>query len=325
MPADSRVVVIGGANVDIKGRVSAELVSYTSNPGVIEISMGGVARNIAENLARLSVPVSLITAVGEDEYGKKLIDDAKSVGINTDYILTLPDVPSSMYLAIIDEKGDLAIGLSQMDVLDYITPEYLSHCLGNLGHVGMFVLDADIPSLTIEYILEYAQTRKIPVCIEPVSVAKAKKVISLLDRVTLITPNKEEAETLVGVTIKDKASLVEAGERLLTKGVCVALISLGKDGAYLASRDESFFLPSMATKIVDSTGAGDAMVAGMIYGLLNNFPYRQTVIIGLAAAALTLKSEKTVSPKMSFSVIEKFLTENKPIWQKNNHAKQLCF
>lgn len=111
LDTDWRVVVIGGAGLDIKGRLLEPLIEKTSNPGRLTISVGGVARNIAENLARLGAQSSLIAAVGNDEFGRLIIQQTEDAGVDTDAMMILEDQHSAAYLALLDRNGLLYTAL----------------------------------------------------------------------------------------------------------------------------------------------------------------------------------------------------------------------
>ena len=91
-----KIIVIGGANIDIIGQSLSELVLHDSNMGLIHLSFGGVGRNIAENAARLDQTVYLVTIFSSDSLGEMLMKHCQSLKINCDYSRVL-DAPSSTY------------------------------------------------------------------------------------------------------------------------------------------------------------------------------------------------------------------------------------
>ena len=108
------IVVIGGANIDFKGRPYEKLMERTSNPGEVNISFGGVGRNIAHNLALLCVPVTFLSAIGDDEWGKKLLEETGKdrgegkAGVQVNDVIKLSNVQTGIYLAILNEKGQIS-------------------------------------------------------------------------------------------------------------------------------------------------------------------------------------------------------------------------
>lgn len=119
------VTVIGGANVDIGGRPAAALALHDSNPGFVTQRFGGVGRNLAHNLALLGLSVSFITALGGDLYGSGLRESCCALGMDLSMALLLPDCRSSTDLYVADERGEMPIGLSDMDITRRITPAAL--------------------------------------------------------------------------------------------------------------------------------------------------------------------------------------------------------
>ena len=101
------LLTIGAASLDTKGRVGGPIQTGTSTPGAIRISVGGVGRNIAENLARLGERVVLLSAVGDDDAGRRLLQQARECGIDVSHVLVDPHHRTAAYLAILDDTGNL--------------------------------------------------------------------------------------------------------------------------------------------------------------------------------------------------------------------------
>src|SRR3954466_3660607 len=109
LPDNRPIVCIGGANLDRKLRPLSKLKMATSNPARQDESFGGVARNIAENLARLSAPVALLTVVGDDSSGRALLEHAENIGIDTRGTLRLSGTCSGTYTAVLDDHGEMML------------------------------------------------------------------------------------------------------------------------------------------------------------------------------------------------------------------------
>jgi pseudouridine kinase len=118
LPDHRPVVCIGAANLDRKLRTLGPLALGTSNPASQSESFGGVARNIAENLARLGAPVALLTAVGADSSGAALLAHAESLGIDTRGALRLDGASSGTYTAVLDQNGEMVVALADMALYD---------------------------------------------------------------------------------------------------------------------------------------------------------------------------------------------------------------
>jgi pseudouridine kinase len=303
------VLIIGGSNVDIKGRSKGVLIPHTSNPGIIELSVGGVARNIAENLGKLKVNTTLLTAIGEDEYGYLIRKRTEDSGVNMGDVICSKTHRSSIFMAVLNKKSDLETAISDMVILDLITPEYIKEKEALFQEAAIVVIDVSLPKKTIAAIIEMCQKYELPLCVEPVSVSKSENVKDVLDKIDIITPNKDEAEMLVDISIDDMEGVREAGEILLNKGIKMVVITLGAEGVYLATANQKGFIPSVATLVVDAIGAGDALVGGLIYGLMKGQSEASAIASGVATATITLSSREAVSPELNPAKLEAIYRE----------------
>src|SRR4030066_1792336 len=120
---DLPVLVIGAAGMDMVGRLNSTLRPQTSNPAQIRYAFGGAARNVAENLLHLGTPVTLMTVLGSDEVGDRLIEDIREAGANLEPVLRSTHFPTGSYLALINTEGKLEYALDDMRVLSELTPE----------------------------------------------------------------------------------------------------------------------------------------------------------------------------------------------------------
>ena len=108
---------IGGANMDIHGRSDRQLIMRDSNPGSLHTSLGGVCRNICENLARLGENVRLITVVGDDVQGRGIVEGCEKAGIDMSAARVLRGERSSSYISIMDGDGDMLLAMSDMHII----------------------------------------------------------------------------------------------------------------------------------------------------------------------------------------------------------------
>lgn len=306
---DPYVSVIGGANIDIQGFPNEQLIMNDSNPGNVKISSGGVGRNIAENISRLGIQTKLITAVGNDDYGRNILDAAGKCGLDTKHTLLSEEYPTPIYLSILDEDGDMKVAISQMDVLDKITPEFIENRKQLIKCSCLCVLDTNLPQATIEFLIQ--EFPNLDYYLDTVSTAKAVKVKNVLHGLHTIKPNKLEAEKISGIQICNQDDLRKTGNFFLEQGVKRIIISLGSKGTYFNDGKTEFILETEKIKLVNATGAGDAFMAGLVYGSLNDLSPIDTVRFSAAAAALALSHENTINPNLSVeTVIKKMEVKN---------------
>jgi pseudouridine kinase len=293
------VLVIGAANLDIKGRAAQALMPGTSAPGEIRNSVGGVARNVAENLARLGVHAVLLSAVGDDSPGRRLLSQAEECGIDVSQVLVLAGQRTAAYLTVLDEAGKPFVSVDDTKIMEAITPAYIYANRRYFREAAMVVLDANVPPKAMETIFKLAERYGVPVCADPTSALLAERLRPFLPRLYMVTPNVPEAEVLSGAHITHRESAIRAARKLVSKGVRIAIVTRAERGVCYASTEASGHVPALQTDIVDLTGAGDALTAGVVFGLLNDFSLDEAVRLGVSAAALTLRSRETVSPELS--------------------------
>jgi pseudouridine kinase len=303
------ITVIGGANIDIKGKPYSELMKHTSNPGHINIAPGGVGRNIAHNLAQLSLPVTLLSVVGNDDEGRRLLEETRQAGVNVEQIVISNTRRTGIYLAILNAIGDMDVALSGMDILEELNIQYLESKMEVIKNSEIVVFDTNIPKDSIKYIVELCYNNNIPVVAEPVSIDKAKKLIGVLDKIDYVTPNKEELESISGVKIANDEDMKKAVKYLRQKGVKNVIVTLGERGVYISSEEVEKFIEPYQAEIVDATGAGDALTAGLVYGIFNGYTLDVSAKLGLAAASLTISSPYTVNPFLNENQLKNIVKE----------------
>ncbi len=294
-------VVCGGVNIDIGAHSFAPLRAKDSNPGKVELSLGGVGRNIAHNMRLLGVPTYLLTAVGGDSRAAQVEQSCRDLGIDLSHALRVPDGRTSTYVFVGDSDGDMAIAVSDMEICEKLTPDYFASQLDLLNGAAAVVVDANLPRESIAYLTEHCTT---PVFIDPVSTVKAEKLHGLLGRVHTLKPNRIEAELLSGVKITDDASLRKAAEALLAQGLQRVFISLGGDGVLAAQKDEMQLVPICKAEMRNATGAGDAMMAALVWSFLSGQSLTDSAASGTAAAAIAVESEETINPNMSAEAVK---------------------
>lgn len=297
------IVVIGGASLDIKGRLRRDFIPGTSNAAAIQISVGGVGRNIAENLARLGTSVALISAVCADDFGRAILQQTEAAGVDLTYMVTSCEQRSSSYIALLSPDGSLLAGLDDSAAGRTITPEYIREHAALLQGAEMVVIDANVARGTADVILELCAAAQVPVALDPVAFGLADRFRQQVGRFFMVTPSELEAEALSGMPVRDVPSAITAAQKLVELGVGVALITLTDGSAIYASADEVGHIPLQPVEVVDPTGAGEALAATVIYGLTNDIPLAESVQLGQIAATVTMTSPETVAPELTLEYL----------------------
>lgn len=290
------VIVIGGANIDIKAKAGRELIAGTSNPGTVDFALGGVARNIAHNLARLDMPVALLSAVGTDAFGNNVLAQTEIARVDCSMVLRVRE-PTGSYVAILDHQGEMTVAVNAMSAMDRITPEAIAVHERRLKSAQLILADCNLPRESLAWLGRFAGK----LIVEPVSVAKSDKVSALAGQtVFAITLNRSQAEHICGSGIDGVGDALSAAAHLHDRGFERVVVTLGSGGAVASHVGRgSAHVKALSETTRDVTGAGDAAAAGLIFGLMNGFDLVKAVHYGQAAAALTVVAVESVSSDLT--------------------------
>ena len=302
---DPKIVVVGGANIDIKGYSANTFQHGSSNSGIIKESSGGVGRNVAANLGNLGCQVTLLSAIGNDYRGEKLIADTGKCGVNLEYIRTMEVYSTGTYLAVIDQKGELVGAVNSMEIINGIDRDYLKKNLKVLEQADWIFIDTNLNRDIISWMLNRNFSGKI--IIDPVSIEKSSKIKNRLDEIDIITPNLMEFCYLYDIDSSETELLISKNEntellnlidnnRKRVSAKTELIITLGAEGIIYSGPEQNFWESAvdLSDKIIETTGAGDALNAGIIYGLSRSKSIRESVRIGQEMAGLNIMADDTV-------------------------------
>ena len=300
------ITVIGGANVDIIGSPYKNLRMKDSNPGKTTISLGGVGRNIGENLVRLGIETQLITAIGKDIYGKLIIEESEKIGLNIGESLILKNENTSTYLAILDKNGDMELAISSMGIIEKMDIAFIESKREIIENSAFCIVDTNIPFEVLEYLVT---NFNVDFFLDTVSTTKAMKVKNILSYFHTIKPNKLEAEILSGIKIRNMVDLKKAANYFVNKGINRVFITLGEDGVYYFDGEIEKYIDAPDIEVVNATGAGDAFMAALAYSYINNLDIENTIKFAIATSIFTLKNEYTINPNLSVENINNRMKE----------------
>lgn len=290
LASTGRVVCIGAANIDRKLTAKGPLRMATSNPARQHESFGGVARNVAENLAHLGAQVSLVTAVGNDAAGRALLAHVIGAGIDVAGSVTLDGDATGTYTAILDEHGDMALALADMDLYEQLVPGLV---LPLAAPAALTVADLNLPPETLAALLGQPG----PLVLVAVSEPKMDRLPADLAELRLLILNAGELAVRVGRRIDSEADLAAACREVRAQGVRDIIVTRGSAGVSYTSGDDLVYLAASPVDVVDVTGAGDAFAAAVCWSLLDD-PDDLALACrrGMHLAGLTVASPLTVIP-----------------------------
>ncbi|MDQ0918815.1 carbohydrate kinase [Paenibacillus sp. V4I5] len=294
------IMCIGGANLDSKAVSKQTIRLGSSNPVTVTESCGGVARNIAETLAGLSCRTALLTVVGDDKAGQWVLEETRKRGVDVSQTIVLQGESTGTYTAVLDTTGEMFLAFANMEIYDKCTPQLLMDKWSHIAASQLVIADTNLPAGTLQELIKRCKDEGISLFIDPVSSEKAKKLPQELHGVTAIFPNLEEACQLAGASIEiidqDYDKLARA---IQARGVKHVFITLGSAGVMYVGEEGEQLFPPIPTNVVEVTGAGDALVAGIAYGVMHQHTYMDACSYGLAAAQITLQTDQSVASELT--------------------------
>lgn len=294
LPNKDTIIAIGGANVDRKFHIQGRVQHGTSNPASVTESVGGVARNIAENLGRLGNRVKLLTTVGYDQDWEAIYQASKEY-IELDLVEKMNQYQTGSYSAVLNEDGELVLAMANMAIYDKLLPSVLKKHEAILANSKGIIVDLNCPKETVEYLQALACRRTIPFAIIPVSSPKIKNMPKDLIGVTYFICNRDEAETYLNTKFIQYSDYENAVKQLLAKGIKNVVLTLGEQGVITGtSKGIQQYKAEQIDAVTDVTGAGDAFVGAFLHGVFTGESVEDSTQFGLYNAAKTLQSDKTV-------------------------------
>lgn len=295
------VLVIGSAGIDIKGHPQQTVDLAAPNNGIVRQTVGGVARNIAENLARLEINTVLLTAVGRDYAGRRVLRRCQNAGIDVSHVRIMPGQRTGTYLAILRPDERLLVAISDFAVLAAVDSAYLEGHEPLFAEAAMIVIDATLDECALATVFELAGRYHVPVCADPTTPRLAGRLCPYLNRLYMVCPNAAETAVLCGLEnpVNDHETAVAAARHLVSLGVQLAIVTLGANGVAYADSSGGGYIRAIKAQVVDPTGAGDAFTGAAIFGLLNNLDVDEAMRLGATAASLTLQSQEAVLRNLS--------------------------
>ncbi|MCL2628922.1 MAG: PfkB family carbohydrate kinase [Oscillospiraceae bacterium] len=256
-----QITVIGAASIDIIAKSKDKIVSDISNPADINLRAGGEARNIASMLSHRGVEVSLITAVGDDALGALLRDSCNDIGINTDAWIIKSGTNTCTGLIAYDNDGTPHTQMNAMTVPELIRTGEITRHKSLIKNADLLVLDLNLTEKILSAILDMRSGK--PVLVDAVSNEKAKRIGNLLEAVDVIKLNREQAESLSGITLDTKERVKQACYSIAARGAGRVFVTLGMAGVCAADKNTAIFVPAHPVAARDVVGAGDAFTAGL--------------------------------------------------------------
>ncbi len=282
----ARILVIGSSNTDMVIKTETfPAPGETLLGGVFLMNPGGKGANQAVAASRLGGKVTFITKRGNDLFGNQTVGLLMREGIETDYIVKDPLLPSGVALITVDSSGENSIVVAP-GANGNLLPGDIPDSVFTGGMYDILLLQLEIPMETIEYCAKMANDNGIKVILNP---APAQPISdNLLQNVWLLSPNEIEAEEITGLTINDIDSANLAAEKIIGRGVNNVIITLGETGAYIKSSEFSELIRGIKVKAIDTTAAGDIFNGALAVAVADGCDLKNAVEFANQAAAISV-------------------------------------
>lgn len=300
LSARTRVVCAGNAALDRTFAVFGAVHLGTSNPARVRYGFGGVARNVAENLARLGADVLLASQVGDDPAGRSLVADCSASGIDASGIAVSVSAPTAEYIAVIDAHGELVIGASETAAIEALTIETLAAAFRDDGLTAWTFAECNLPAPVLAALVKQRRAGGHRLAIDAVSIAKVCRLPRDLHGIDVLFLNLDEARAVLAAGPAPPDVLARA---LRVRGAGAVVLTNGARGAHVADAGGAVDVAAPKTVAVDVTGAGDALIAGTLFGLLDGESLADAVRTGTIVAALTVEAPTAVARTLSRSAV----------------------
>ncbi len=287
-----KVLVIGACNIDILGYPTKELIKSESNIGEVVFSLGGVAKNIAENLHNLGMDVDFLTQIGKDifrDYVSHYLDD---LGIN--YKRSFLSAKSNIFMGVFNHEGEFDLGVNDLASIESLEVENFQELDEYINNFDCLVFDTNLSKDVLEYLITKYDDKLI--FLDGVSQTKVMRVKNVLGSINVLKLNVLELNALLETKSCD---IIEGIKKLHSLGVENVIISQGKEAIYYNILEEVFHTKVLKPKkIISSNGAGDALFSGIIYKY-NSTSFQQALEFGKVLAAKTLEVHSACNKDIS--------------------------
>lgn len=291
------VSVVGTVFVDCKGFANEQYNALGRNLGSIQFVHGGVGRNVVENLANLGLSTAMVSTVDDSALGEDIKKRLTQVGVSLEYLPATPNQGMGMWLALLNESGELVGSISQMPNLTTMQRMVMQRGEEIVSASSHLVLEIDLNEQISRHMLETASQHNKPVYGIPGNLEVILNNRDMLTQLECFICNNIEAEKLVREDFSDLA-LEEKLAALQTyvdnEGLRSMVITLGAEGSIFYDRrtKEAGYQPVFPVEVIDTSGAGDAFFSGTVMGLVRGLELSEAVVYGTKVAGWTIESKE---------------------------------
>jgi ribokinase len=282
------IVVVGSLNMDLVVRLPIiPKPGETLLGGVFNTYPGGKGANQAVAASRLGGHVSMIGCVGDDSFGRELVANLSTEGVDTSHVFVQPNVSSGVALIQVDDQAQNSIAVASG--ANYrLSCEYVEKAMQAIEKIDVVVMQLETPLETIYTAARVAHQRGAKVILNPAPAQVLEN--DLLQLVDYLVPNEYEIATMTGFQIQNITDTDQAAQQLLSKGVKNLIVTLGNKGSVIfeGNTNNSVDIPAWKVQAVDTTAAGDCFIGAFAVGLSKEKSVKDAAAFASAAAAISV-------------------------------------
>lgn len=281
--------------MDISAALTAPFVPADSVPGRVTLGCGGVARNIAHNLRLMGHDVKFVSVFGGETFGEMCWRECQAIDLDLTLSERCEGMRNGLYLCVNDQTGDMIAAVADTDIISHITPEFLEARIPAINESALVIADTNISTEALQYLIDHCTA---PLVVDTVSTAKAPRIIKALQQSEKKSLNSLKLNLQEAQAVTHCSTAKETADRLTAMGVEQVYITLGSDGVYCSDGTHHEHLKAIPSRVINTTGAGDAFIAGVAHARMQDTPFPDCAQTGLKAAHATLLSLQTVNPEI---------------------------
>jgi pseudouridine kinase len=294
------IVVIGAVFVDIKGYPESNFIPSGRNAGRVEQVHGGVARNVAEDIANCELRPTFVSLVDKSGSGADVVRKLKDHKVNTDYIRQTRDGMGT-WLAVFDNDGDVYASISKRPDLLPIADILDQHGDEIISNADSIVIEICVDKEIVKRVFKLAKkyNKKVFAVVANMSIALERR--DFLQSIDCFVCNLQEAGMLFSTDYTNKR--VEEMIEIISRNVTAAqipsmIVTMGGQGAVYADKfGDKGYCPARRVEVKDTTGAGDSFCAGVAIGLTYGKNLAESCEIGAHLAASVIVTSENVCPR----------------------------
>lgn len=308
------ITVLGGINISFYAYCENAVSLRNSNPANISSCAGGVARNISENLSKLDKKIRLLSAVGDDIYGKNILRTCRNAGVLSDDISINSSRETGTYFAIMSPNGDIFTSVSDMSVIEDISIEYVKSKINFINQSDILILDANLSKEVIEYVFSVSNSKKI--YFHAVSISKVKRAENVYSKISTFAGHVSDLAFLLDININNKKDIFKAIKILHKSGVKNVYLFDKADIIYLSRTINDITKTGILNIAIKNNrlyefGMDEAFFSGIIYSDISGFKEEETILFSSACRYINGLTSNCVSEAFSLHNIKSLIDEKK--------------